>query len=240
MTRVLRVIGSTVGAAAAVYGAYVALIYLRFGRISDHTAGNPLLDRFLPEHEVRERHSVRVAASAEITFAAAGDVSFRDSRVARMIFALREVPMRLLGSRAAITERRSILDEVTALGWRELDKAPGRHIMGAVTQPWKREVHFRGLSPDEFVSFREPGYAKIAWTIEVDPAGHSASVFSTETRVMTTDPESHERFRRYWAVVSPGILIIRHEILRQVRTEAERRAGLHASAAADVRRLAPP
>ena len=120
MTRVLKLVGSTVGAAAAVYGGYVALTYLRFGRTSDHAAGNPL-DRFLPKHEVRERHSVRVAASTEITFAAAREVSFRDSRVARMIFALREVPMRLLGSRAAITERRSILDEVTALGWRELD-----------------------------------------------------------------------------------------------------------------------
>ena len=112
--------------------------------------------------------------------------------------------------------------------------------MGAVTQPWKPQVHFRGLSPDEFVRFREPGYAKIAWTIEVDPAGHSASVFSTETRVMTTDPASHERFRRYWVVVSPGILIVRHEILRLVRPEAEPRAGLHASAARDGRRWAPP
>ena len=52
MTRVLKVVGSTVGAVAAAYGGYVALIYLRFGRTPDHAAGNPLLDRFLPEHEV--------------------------------------------------------------------------------------------------------------------------------------------------------------------------------------------
>jgi hypothetical protein len=239
MTRAPKVIGSAVAAAAAVYGGYVALTYLRFGRSSGHAAGSPLLDRFMPEHEVRERHSVRVAAPAEITSAAARDVSFRDSRVARIIFALRELPVRLVGSLPAITERRSILDEVTALGWRELAMAPGRQIMGAVTQPWKPEVHFRGLSPDEFVRFRDPGYAKIAWTIEVDPAGNSASVFSTETRVMTTDPASHERFRRYWAVVSPGIRIIRYEILRLVRTEAERRFALHGSAAGEGGRLAP-
>ena len=70
MTRVLKVIGSTVGAAAAVYGGYVALIYLRFGRTSDHAAGNPLLDRFLPKHEVRERHSVRVACHFQSTLGA--------------------------------------------------------------------------------------------------------------------------------------------------------------------------
>jgi hypothetical protein len=96
--------------------------------------------------------------------------------------------------------------------------------MGAVTQPWRQEVHFHGLPAEEFVAFCEPGYAKIAWTIEVEPAGLSSSVFSTETRVVTTDPVSRERFRRYWALLSPGILIIRYETLRLVRVEAERRS----------------
>jgi hypothetical protein len=114
---------------------------------------------------------------------------------------------------------------VIALGWRQLTETQRRQvIMGAVTQPWRQEVQFRGLSADEFVVFREPGYAKIAWTIEVESAGPSSSLFSTETRVMTTDPVSRERFRRYWAFLSPGILIIRYEILRLVRTEAARRA----------------
>jgi hypothetical protein len=39
---------------------------------------------------------------------------------------------------------------------------------------------------------------------------------------MTTDPVSRERFRRYWAFLSPGILIIRYQILRLVRAEAVR------------------
>jgi hypothetical protein len=39
---------------------------------------------------------------------------------------------------------------------------------------------------------------------------------------MTTGPVSRERFRRYWAFLSPGILMIRYEILRLVKAEAER------------------
>ena len=54
--------------------------------------------------------------------------------------------------------------------------------------------------------------------------GEKASIFSTETRVVTTDPESRSRFRRYWSVFSPGILLIRYETLRLVRREAERLA----------------
>lgn len=32
------------------------------------------------------------------------------------------------------------------------------------------------------------------------------------------------RFRRYWALVSPGVRVIRLEMLRLVRADAERRA----------------
>jgi hypothetical protein len=221
--RALKLIGAAAATAATVYGGYVAFTYLRFARLSSDTEPNPLLDQVMPEYEVRERHSVHVAAPAEITLAAARDISFQDSRIARMIFALRALPARLVGTPPGPTERRPLLDEVTALGWRELARTPGRQIvMGAVTEPWRQEVHFRGLPSQEFVAFRDLGHAKIAWTLEVEPAGPSSSVFSTETRVLTTDPVSRERFRRYWAFLSPGILIIRYEMLRLVRAEAER------------------
>jgi hypothetical protein len=225
MQRALKMIGGAIAAAASIYGGYVALTYARFGRVPGTAERNPLFDRLMPDYEVRERHSVYVAAPAEITLAAARDISFQDSRIARTIFALRALPARLLGAPPAPTERWPVFDEVTALGWRELAQTPGRQvIMGAVTQPWRQEVHFLGLPAEEFVAFREPGYTKIAWTLEVEPAGPSSSVFSTETRVMTMDPVSRERFRRYWALLSPGILIIRYEIFRLVRVEAERRS----------------
>ncbi len=224
MRRALRVVGGAVAAGAGVYGGYVAVTYLRFGRASVKAGKNRLLDRLMPEYEVRERHSVSVSAPADTTLAAAREISFHDSLIVRIIFALRALPGRLLGAPRARTVRRPVLDEVIALGWRQLAEISGRQvIMGAVTQPWRQEVHFSGLPAEEFVAFREPGYAKIAWTIEVEPLGPSSSVFSTETRVVTTDPVSRERFRRYWALLSPGILIIRYETLRLVRAEAERR-----------------
>lgn len=222
MRRALRLIGSVVGAAVTVYGVSVAVTYLRSGRATGRVERHPLLDRFMPEHEVRERHATRVAAPAEITLRAARRVSFHDSVVARALLVLRALPGRIRGGPPIGAARRPILDEVLALGWRPLAEAPDYLVMGAVTQPWKSEVRFRGLPPEEFAAFCEPGYAKIVWTFEVDPIGPASSVFATETRVVTTDPASRERFRRYWAFLSPGILLIRHAILRVVRAEAER------------------
>ena len=222
MRRAPRLIGTVVGVAAAVYGVSVAVTYLRSGRAAGRGERHSVLDRFMPEHEVRERHATRVAAPAEITFRAARRVSFQDSVVARALLALRALPGRILGGPPVRTTRRPVLDEVLALGWRPLAETSDYLVMGAVTQPWKSEVRFRGLPPEEFAAFCEPGYAKIVWTFEVAPTGPASSIFATETRVVTTDPWSRERFRRYWAFLSPGILLIRHAMLRLVRTEAER------------------
>jgi hypothetical protein len=97
-------------------------------------------------------------------------------------------------------------------------------VFGAVTKPWNADVVFESLEPDAFAAFDRPGYAKIVWTLAAKPVGEKASVFRTETRVATTDAESRSHFRRYWSVFSPGILLIRYEILRLVRREAERLA----------------
>jgi hypothetical protein len=39
---------------------------------------------------------------------------------------------------------------------------------------------------------------------------------------MATDAEARARFRRYWAVTSPGILLIRKLALRLLKADAER------------------
>ena len=83
---------------------------------------------------------------------------------------------------------------------------------------------FRALPPEEFADFHDPGYAKIVWTLRADPIGGSESVFRTETRVTTTDAVSRSKFRRYWSLLSPGILLIRRLSLQPLRREAERRA----------------
>jgi hypothetical protein len=91
-------------------------------------------------------------------------------------------------------------------------------------EPWLADVVFRPLPPDEFVRFSEPGYVKISWTIRADPLGDDHSIFRTETRAVATDPLARARFRRYWSLASPGIVLIRWLMLNPVKTAAERQA----------------
>ena len=121
---------------------------------------------------------------------------------------------------------RAFLDQMRAIGWGVLAEIPGREIvMGAVTRPWMADVVFRPLPPDQFAAFAEPDYVKIAWTLRADPIGAGASIFRTETRVVTTDRAARAKFRRYWAFASPGIILIRWASLGPLKAEAERRVG---------------
>jgi hypothetical protein len=103
-------------------------------------------------------------------------------------------------------------------------KIPDREvIVGAVTKPWEANVTFRSLPPDQFAAFAEPGYVKIAWTIRADPISTTESLFRTEARAIATDSTARTMFRRYWAFLSPGIIMIRWAVLGPVKHEAERR-----------------
>lgn len=210
--------------AAAAYGAYVCTTWLRYGR-KPRRAGetDSLLDGFMPNYEVAERHRIFVNAPAEATFAAACDLDFEDSHIVRAVFKGREL---LLGAKAGPDALpRGLLAQTKALGWGLLAEVPGREVvMGAVTQPWLADVVFRALPPGEFASFHDPGYVKIAWTLRADRVGERKSIFRTETRVLACGPVPRAKFRKYWAFLSPGILLIRLAMLRPLKHEAERRA----------------
>ena len=224
--RTWRIVGEGVGAATLLGLGFIATQWLRYGRVHKRRGPPTLLDRFLPECEVIERHETRVAAPANVTYAAARVMSLASSPVVRAIFRGRELLMRASAANTRPDEwpPQSLIDEVLSIGWGVLAQEPGREIvLGAVTQPWKSDVKFRALPPDEFATFDEPGFAKIAWTIRAEAISPETSRFYTETRVATTDAEARKRFRRYWTMVSPGVRLIRRESLRLVRADAERR-----------------
>lgn len=221
-----RWLAASAGFAAASYAAYVAVTWYRYGRVAQpaHSENmDALLDCFIPTYEVAERHHVRVAAPAETTFSAACDMDLQHSAVVRAIFGARQL---ILGGKSV--EKSSSLDLVAqakAWGWGVLAEVHGREIVfGEAKQPWLANPVFRALPPDEFEAFHEPGYVKIAWTLRVDPIDAAKSVFRTETRVATTDPTSRAKFRRYWALLSPGIKLVRWISLGPLKAEAERRA----------------
>jgi len=203
----------------------VGATWLQYGHPAAPSAvdADPLLEQFMPVYEVAERHHIRVAAPADVAFAAACEQDLMAVPIVRAIFRAREI---VLGAEPdTLTRPRGLLALTKSIGWGVLAEVPGREVvMGAVTQPWYADVVFRPLPPHEFEAFHEPDYVKIVWTLRADAVGSHDSVFRTETRVVTTDATARAKFRWYWARFSPGILLIRSLSLGPTRREAERRA----------------
>jgi polyketide cyclase/dehydrase/lipid transport protein len=227
-TRLLRLGGTVAGAGVLSVGACTALAWARYGHVDP--ARHPpdaLLDRFLPNPEVDEYHQLKVRAPAAITLAAAKELDLQTSPVVKGIFWLRAIPTLLRGEPFRPQGSRGLVEDTLAQGWGVLAEEPDRAIVvGAYTQPWHEQVTFHPLLPDQFARFNEPGYVKIAWTLQAEPLGPNASLLITRTRAVATDPQSRKRFRRYWAPMSAGIILIRYAGLPLMRKEAERRAAV--------------
>ena len=225
---------AALGAATAGYAAIAGAAWLRYGHAAapGNDGGDALLDLFMPDYDVVERHHIDVNAPAEATFGASMRMSLDDSPIIRAIFKGREL---ILGAEPDTRFRsKSLVETTKALGWVVLAEVPGHEIvMGAVTKPWEPNVVFRGVPPEQFAAFAEPGYVKIVWTLRADAVGPNASIARTETRAVATDGEARRKFRWYWARFSPGIAVIREVAQRLVKQEAERQA--RAAAAVDQR-----
>jgi len=216
---------AALGVAAAAYGTYAGVTWYRYGHAAPPSSAEEdrLLDGFIRTYEVVERHQIRIAAPAAVTLAAARETDLQGSRLIRTIIRAREV---ILGATPDDRPRpRGLLAETQSLGWGVLAEIPGREVVvGAVTKPWEANVTFRALPPDQFATFNEPGYVKIVWTLRAVPITATESLFRTETRAIATDAAARRKFRRYWSLLSPGIIAIRWAVLGPLKKEAERRA----------------
>lgn len=225
MRTAMKYVAGGAAVAALGYAAFAGTQWLRYGR-APHAKHpdeqDPLLDRFMPLYDIVERHHVRVLAPPDVTLAAARDLNIQDSAVVRALFKARELVM---GASAADAPMPSgLLAAALSMGWGILaDEVDREIVLGAVTKPWEPNPVFQDLLPRDFRNFAEPGYVKIAWTLRADPVAAGGCIFRSETRAIATDADARAKFRRYWSLVSPGVVLIRRAMLTPIKTEAERR-----------------
>lgn len=216
------IILGVVAAAFAAWFGFAALTWMRYG--SPHTGAQPdvALDHFMPVYEVDEQRQVAVNAPWTNTFAAECRMDLQDSPIIRAVI---EDRARLLGATPdpqASGVSGAFVAQAISYGWGVLAEDPGHEIiLGSVSRPWDQNVTFQALPPDEFGGYQSAGYAKMIWTLDAEPTGPTTSIARTVTRVETTDADSRDKFRRYWATISPGVALLRSQALDLVETDAE-------------------
>ena len=188
-----------------------------------------LIDRFLPRYDVTYICETSVDAPPEETYAAVRETNLRDP-VVDALFAVRELPhkiaLRLRGEPLPPATPKVTFGDLAQLGpgWVSLAEEPGTElVIGSVGKFWRKDYGGRPVTADEFARFREPGYAKLAISLAVRPAG-TGTIVRYEARTATTDESARRKFRLYWRLIAPGVGLVMRRVVRRIKAEAQRRA----------------
>jgi hypothetical protein len=170
-----------------------------------------LIDEFLPRYDFAVVHASVLPARPDACYRAALGVDLLRDPVIRTLLGIRSLPQRLADRFA---HRR---DAAPAAA----EPPPTFRLSDMVRYGWKSAGAPSGppVDPAAFAAFDRPGFAKIAANLRVESYGATASILTTETRVALTDPESLQRFTRYWTIIRPFSALIRRAALRLVAAD---------------------
>jgi len=192
----------------------------------------------LPDAPFSEHHTRRVELPFDDVWPAMLAVQGSEIRPLAALMKLRGLPGRI-ARRDTYDEPRNeepFLDEFAAVGATILhrdDEPVGARVtvmLGGAGRFWKpvgnRPIKF--ATPDEFLDFAEPGFARFVSTIEAVDRGDHVELI-TETRITGTDRNANRRFAPYWVLIRLPSGLIRRSWLVAIerRASAKPPAGLH-------------
>src|ERR1700756_1968225 len=181
----------------------------------------------MPPFDTRSQHAIEVHAPAQAVFTAVEAVTVKEVRFLRELEFIRALPGLAATGRLDVPTLdaplvRSFTRGAVLLGARR----PEEFIAGAMGFFWgfagNEPVVFG--SPEEFLNFNKPGFAKAVVGFRLDPRD-AGIVLTTETRFVATDAATHRLMSRYWRIIRPGSNLIRTEWLRAIRRRGLRARG---------------
>lgn len=180
------------------------------------------LDEFAPTYQFSERASIPVRASSGRVYEALQRVTAAEVPLYRTLAWIRRGGSHGPESVLNPPDGEPLVRVATRTSFLTLAEVPGREfVMGAVVMAPQGVRLAAGQTPESFTSLARPGFAKAVMSFTIEPQGPGWCLLRTETRVHATDPVSRDVFARYWRVITPGSLIIRHMWLRAIKVRAE-------------------
>ena len=180
------------------------------------------LDEFMPIYQFSETYSIPVHASPARVYDAVFKVSADEIPFYRTLVWIRRG---MTGGQESVLNPPDGVPLITVArrtSFVKLAETPGREfVMGTVVIAPPGVRLALGADPDSFKTLDQEGFAKAAMSFTVEPLDRGWTRLRTETRVFATDPDSRDRFARYWRVITPGSALTRHMWLRAIKVRAE-------------------
>ena len=184
-----------------------------------------LLEQFMPRFDTRSQHAIEIDGPAQAVFTAVGAVTVTEVRFLRELEFIRALPGLAATGRLNVPALGAPLVLSFTRGAVLLGARPPEEVVaGAIGCFWRLAGNVPVVfgSPEEFLTFSEPGFAKAVVGFRLDQRGAEV-LLTTETRFVATDKATRRLMGRYWRIIRPGSNLIRTEWLRAIRRRALRR-----------------
>ncbi len=185
-----------------------------------------LLDSALPRYDIHEVHRIEIRAAPEKVYRVIQSYRFGSSPLFKLLFGLRK----LAGLPIALFRPQLIKDawrfeELPVLEIKpflKVAEVPNDEIViGLIGKFWEPAPKTVTLpDADAFLQFNDPAYGKTAMNFKLSPVA-SGTALSTETRIYTPNPASRLLFRLYWTAIGFFSGVIRADMLKRIKREAE-------------------
>jgi hypothetical protein len=164
-----------------------------------------LIDELLPKWHFREVHRVFLRAPRDVVMRSAMEVTWSEIPFAELLMKL---------TRNDMTTYRKIIGDIS--DDRRLAANDNEVVFGGVGGA-SGPPELADPRAESFRAFDEPGYKKIVLNIK-----YADGVLSTETRILTTDPDTKRQFFVYWVIIRLGSGFIRNSVLFAIRRRVRR------------------
>jgi hypothetical protein len=192
-----------------------------------------LLDKYLPDYDFTEMHSIRIRAAPETVFRALNEVSLDEiSFIVRLLIFLRELPEKVVGRKdPPLSNRGSMLAGMYKSGFTLLSEQPphelvfGCTVHGNIGRVWQKSsgLNVSMKNAEDFLAFKNPDYLRVVANFLVKDSGNPGTVIvSTESRTMGLSPQAKHNFAPYWRIIRPWSGLIRRLLLTAIKRRSER------------------
>jgi hypothetical protein len=180
------------------------------------------LDAFMPIYQFEERYEIPVRATRDRIYRAILEVSADEIPFYRTLAWIRRGmasgPESVLNPPDGVP----LVTVATRTSFVTLADVPGEELVIGTVVIAPPGVRLAVASdPSSFIALEQEGFAKAAIAFLITPQANGWTMLRTDTRVWATDPDSRDRFARYWRVIAPGSAVTRLMWLRAIKVRAE-------------------
>ncbi|MGV7927498.1 MAG: hypothetical protein AB2L13_01115 [Spirochaetota bacterium] len=185
------------------------------------------IDALVPDYSFNEYHEVRIQASPERVKQTLRVTGVKDIPAARLLMKIRGIADDDVDLSDRAAKNTTGPDTFSTPDFNFFVVDPGEFITVMIIKssmiannpdkPAPPEI----TTLEQFISFNEPGYVKVAANFRFIGTGNEETLLSTETRVQGIRHTDSRVFGRYWRIIYPGSAIIRRVWLDTIKKKAE-------------------